>query len=249
MNLPWQIWFKFCNPHNMKKIIILSLFLAALASRVLSQSFTINPRVISTGGFLSNSIIEVKTAFTNTSTDPNDTVFSWTVLNFTKPNGWGDLSICDPINCYGAVNANENYSFTMGNGKNGSIKLDFSTGTAPFNPGTANVKIMFKSVRNSANKDTLAVDVRGWAAVVKELAKSKELSFYPNPAKDNIVLKYNTKEPIQIDIYNVLGLRLKSIIHSTNESNIDISDLQNGVYFLRFKDDGRTISKSFTKAE
>jgi hypothetical protein len=75
------------------------------------------------------------------------------------------------------------------------------------------------------------------------------INVYPNPAKDNIVLKYNTKDPIQIDIYNVLGLRVKSAVHNTNESNIDISDLQNGVYFLRFKDDGRTISKSFTKAE
>lgn len=233
----------------MKKIIILSLFVAILASNVLAQSFTINPRVISTGGFLSNSIIEVKTSFTNTSTDPNDTAFSWTVLNLNKPSGWGDLSICDPINCYGVINANDYYTFTLGNGKNGTIKLDFSTGSAPFTPGSSNIKIMFKSLRNTNNKDTLTVDVKGWAAAVKEVAKIKELTFYPNPAKDNIVLKYSTKEPIQIDIYNVLGMRVKSITHSSNESNIDISDLQNGVYFLRFKDDGRTISKSFTKAE
>jgi hypothetical protein len=55
----------------MKKIIILSLFVAALASRVLSQSFTINPRVISTGGFLSNSIIEVKTRSSNAYGEPS----------------------------------------------------------------------------------------------------------------------------------------------------------------------------------
>jgi hypothetical protein len=233
----------------MKKIIILNLFLAVLASNVFSQSFTINPRVISTGGFLSNSIIEVKTSFSNTSTDPNDTVFSWTVLNFSKPNGWGDLSVCDPINCYGVINANDVYSFTLGNGKNGIVKLDFSTGSAPYTPGSSNIKIMFKSSRNTNSKDTLTVDVRGWAAAVKEVVRAKELSFYPNPAKDNIVLKYSTKEPLQIDIYNVLGLRVKTIFHTSNESIVDISDLQNGVYFLRFKDEGRTISKSFTKAE
>ncbi|MCX6186722.1 MAG: T9SS type A sorting domain-containing protein [Bacteroidetes bacterium] len=234
----------------MKKIIILSLFVAILASRVLSQSFSINPRVISTGGFLTNSIIETKTTFTNISTDPFDTVFSWTVLSLSKPNGWGDLSICDPLNCYGTITQNDPaYSFTMGNGKNGIVKLDFSTGTAPFSPGNANTKIMFKSARNSASKDTLTVDVKGWATAVKEVAKSKEFSFYPNPAKDNLVLKYSTKEPIQIDIYNILGLRVKTVIYNNNELNIDITDLQNGVYFLRFKDDGKTISKSFTKAE
>lgn len=242
--MPQQIWFKFCNTHNMKKIFTLTLLFTILIGEINAQSFTLVPRIIQTGAFATGGIIETKSTFTNTSIDVNDTVFNWQAISLNKPTSW-DLSICDPLNCYAGINTNDVYTFTLGIGRSTVIKLDYATAN---NPGNANTKIVFKSAKNQ-NKDTLIVDVKGWATATKEIAKSKELSFYPNPAKDNIVLKYGFKEPIQIDIYNVLGLRVKSVVHSSNESNIDISDLQNGVYFLRFKDDGRTISKSFTKAE
>jgi hypothetical protein len=64
-----------------------------------------------------------------------------------------------------------------------------------------------------------------------------------------LVIKYTTREPIQINIYNILGVKVKTITHSGNETEINIGDLQNGIYFIRFKDGNQTISKSFTKSE
>lgn len=62
-------------------------------------------------------------------------------------------------------------------------------------------------------------------------------------------MKFNSRESVNIDIYNVLGSKVKSITHSGIESEINISELQNGLYFIRFKDGSQTISKPFTKSE
>jgi hypothetical protein len=64
-----------------------------------------------------------------------------------------------------------------------------------------------------------------------------------------LVVKFHSRENINIDIYNVLGSKVKSFTHSGLESEINISELQNGLYFIRFKDGSQIISKPFTKSE
>ncbi len=230
----------------MKKLILLSTVVAILASQLKAQSFSINPKNINTGGFVSKEQIALSTVFTNISSDNNDTSFTWSLISFTKPNGW-TLSMCDPKNCYAGITEGTRNTFTLGKNKPYTLTIDFLIDSSRMG-GLANAKIVFTSDKTN-NKDTLNMDIKGWYASVKELSKNKEISLYPNPAKDNLILKYTSKESLQVDIYNVLGLKIKSVIYNNNDSNIDISDLQNGVYFIRFKDDGKVISKSFTKAE
>jgi hypothetical protein len=83
---------------------------------------------------------------------------------------------------------------------------------------------------------------------VKETVKlNKDFSFYPNPAKDELVLKYNSKENFQVEIFNILGSKVKTFSLYGGQTTVNIQDLESGIYFLRFKDDGKTISKTFTK--
>lgn len=229
----------------MKKIIILSLFVASFISQAFSQGFSLNPRVVNTGASASNGTLVATSSFSNTTTDTLDNSFTWKIISLTLPNGWDLSSLCDPMNCTGLQKLYDSSQFSLKAGKNGVVSVDFTTSN---NAGNAVAKVLFRS-NKTQNTDTLTVNVKGWAAAVKETTKTKELTFFPNPAKDNLIIKYNVKEPITVEIYNVLGMRVKTSNLNSNESNIDISDLQNGVYFLRFKDDGKTISKSFTKAE
>lgn len=80
-------------------------------------------------------------------------------------------------------------------------------------------------------------------------AQQNEISCYPNPAKDAITFKYSSGKSLEISIYNVLGSKIKTFTHTGSETLINISDLQKGLYFIRFSDGNNMVSKSFTKSE
>jgi hypothetical protein len=90
---------------------------------------------------------------------------------------------------------------------------------------------------------------KGWATGLNTVKKQSVVTFFPNPAKDAITLKYVTTNAIDVTVYNVLGAKVKSFTHSGNETTLNISDLEKGLYFIRFSDNGNVVSKSFTKAE
>lgn len=74
-----------------------------------------------------------------------------------------------------------------------------------------------------------------------------EISLYPNPSKD--IVYFNTEQSVdieQVEIINQQGLNLKKYQNSI--SNLDISDLQNGIYFVKIVlKDGRIFSQKLVK--
>jgi hypothetical protein len=227
----------------MKKLI---LSLAVLFSlQLVTAQISFNPKVSKGQGVATNFLIEAKSIFTN-SGNVNDSVFEWNILEITATSGWA-YGMCDPANCVTDLLVGSKGIFTLAKGKSGEFKGDFVPDGKPGN-GKAKVLVYAKS-NPSTVYDTLEFQVNAWPTSIKENQALREFSFYPNPAKDNLTIKYNAKEAINIDIYNVLGSKIKSISHSGLESNINISDLQNGIYFIRFKDGNQTISKPFSKSE
>jgi len=71
-------------------------------------------------------------------------------------------------------------------------------------------------------------------------------NLYPNPAKNTVSINYNLNgaQNGQLEIYNILGSVVKIIkINETNgRLSIDVSDLNNGVYFYSFIADDRIIT-------
>lgn len=71
---------------------------------------------------------------------------------------------------------------------------------------------------------------------VKTLEASDYL-IYPNPAYDMITVKSNSRYLNNLDVYDVLGSRLKSLkINSVDNYILDISELKSGIYFVRITD-------------
>jgi hypothetical protein len=59
---------------------------------------------------------------------------------------------------------------------------------------------------------------------------------YPNPANSNInVSLLNSSEAINsVQIHNLLGKNIKEVINSSsNDVNIDVSDLSKGIYLVQ----------------
>jgi hypothetical protein len=82
-----------------------------------------------------------------------------------------------------------------------------------------------------------------------------EISVFPNPATNQISIKFKyfdsfKDENSTIEIVDLNGkkiLETSSLLHITNEQNIDISELQSGLYFLRLKTADFLINQKFIK--
>ena len=87
-----------------------------------------------------------------------------------------------------------------------------------------------------AESDPLSVTVI-WDAIHEN---GKEAKIYPNPAND--VLHVEGNEVILVEVYNIMGQSVLSV--NENFKSINISSLQNGIYFVRLKtNDGEKTLK------
>ena len=90
-------------------------------------------------------------------------------------------------------------------------------------------------------------DSNVWKRPVSELTSgiadikndNSDLEIYPNPAINNIIIKYKTSSKTELVIYNVLGeMVFKNTLLplQSDQQMIDISAWQKGVYFLKIGD-------------
>jgi len=74
----------------------------------------------------------------------------------------------------------------------------------------------------------------------EELA-TETLSIFPNPAKDILNIKGITSEDSNIEIYNTIGKLVLSHYSITNNTRIDISNLNSGLYFIKFENSNTSL--------
>ena len=80
------------------------------------------------------------------------------------------------------------------------------------------------------------------------ISNVKLLELYPNPLSNylNINLEINESKPISIDIVNNLGqvvYQKEEIITSNYVQKVDLTHLDSGVYYVRFRIDGSMFSR------
>ena len=227
--------------------IFIGLFTFTVAS---AQTISFVPREIIKGA--PNAIdpdgnynIDSQSKITNNATDAADSMFTWTIIEVNQPTAW-QLDICDPFQCRTGITQGQSYEFKIRKGESGFFKVDyFFQGMS----GNGSVKVAVACKSNPLNRDTLSASVNSWVTGVSEVNRAKTITAFPNPVKDVLTVKFPTKDDVTIDIYNVLGTRVKSFSHSGMNSQINIAELQNGVYFLRFTENGKLYTKQFTKAQ
>ena len=82
-----------------------------------------------------------------------------------------------------------------------------------------------------------------------------QIAISPNPASNQISIKFKYFDSFKegnstievIDLNGKKVLETASLLHITNEQNIDISELQSGLYFLRLKTADFLINQKFIK--
>jgi|GEM_PF-5430742 len=78
-------------------------------------------------------------------------------------------------------------------------------------------------------------------------SEQSEISIYPNPTNGVFKLSLDNTQANSIEIYNALGV----LVYNTNEiklsNEIDITDLENGVYVVVVRTDNKNISSRIIK--
>jgi hypothetical protein len=76
-----------------------------------------------------------------------------------------------------------------------------------------------------------------------------DINLWPNPVKNVLFLQNDYLEGTEIGIFDITGSLLfsKSILNSNQVVALDVSSLDNGIYFVQVKSPNKTISKKIVK--
>ena len=89
-----------------------------------------------------------------------------------------------------------------------------------------------------------------WSGCESEITENKNnisITVYPNPAKDNITITYNSidNKKANATIHNIVGEKIKEITLNQNSNKININNFNKGIYFIKITNSGNTILRKF----
>jgi len=90
----------------------------------------------------------------------------------------------------------------------------------------------YRSGVETAYSDTLCATFATQSAGVNEITENETI-IYPNPAKDILIV--DNVNNADIYIYNTLGQMVKKITNVVGSKEINVSDLNNGMYIVRIQ--------------
>ena len=71
---------------------------------------------------------------------------------------------------------------------------------------------------------------------------------YPNPVNDKLYIETQTlTQTLTIDVYDIYGRRQQSTVNGQQSLSIDLSELKNGIYFIKINTEEGNIVKRFIK--
>jgi len=225
----------------MKRLYTLAILLFAFYG-AFSQSFTLSKKMVNVEG-PNSSTEDALSTITNTSTDPADTNFSWNILAYSMPAEWF-VSFCDNKDCYSGLSQGMTKNFILKPNASGPLKASFDFQNKQ---ATACMVITVNSVKVPANIDTVTYCATSWRTGIAETNSNRSIAAYPNPVKENLNISFPVKDKVTLEIYNVVGAKVKSISTDQSSNSINVQDLDNGMYFIRIKDKNNTYTKTFTK--
>jgi Zn-dependent metalloprotease len=117
--------------------------------------------------------------------------------------------------------------------------------------GVYNVKLV---AQNAFGKDSLSrsayitVGNGGITGISKDLQNDASLKVFPNPAQDNVKIRYafEGKKSISMVLVNALGQEIiRKTTSATNsfEADLNLENVAPGVYFLRFSDGSNVLTR------
>ncbi len=180
--------------------------------------------------------------FTNNSS--TDMEVEWARVTNDLPDGWLAFICIEGGSCYNSTTdaspAGEDWVIPAGESRwlEVQFRADAVNGTAVEGTGTV---VLSMTDKNNANNTASATWV-GTASVspVKDL-EQEDIKIFPNPASNFIKLS-NSSIVEQIEVFNLIGRKVKTFFDVAEGSLYNIADLPKGIYMIRMLDaDNETL--------
>ncbi len=222
----------------MKNIFTL-LFTVILSGAVFAQEFNSYPKNQTVTGPASEFELVGHAFIKNIS---GDTTFTWKRITNDLPANWS-AAICDNQTCWDVI-VNRNTIF-IPVGDSSILDLHFYPQNTA---GTGFNRLLVWRGNDSLNADTVEYTADTWGNSARLIRGSnKDLTVYPNPANKELSLRFEASTTASVEIFDVLGKKMKSYTHSGNTSTADISDLRPGLYLVKVTEGNKTYSRTFKK--
>ena len=90
--------------------------------------------------------------------------------------------------------------------------------------------------------------VKVWGAFIASVGdnNAQAISLYPNPAREQV--SFTLESDAQVSVFDMTGRKVSERNMTTGQANLNVSDLENGVYFVNFRfANGTTAVSKFVK--
>lgn len=222
----------------MKKILTLSLSLT-LGLAAHAQSFDAHPASSTVTGSSQEFELVLHSFIVNESAD---SMFTWKRITNDLPSAW-QASVCDAITCWSPTV--DRSSLIIVPGDSSILDPHFYLNNAA---GSGHIQIAVWSGSDSANADTVEFFANTWALFAAKVSNDKAVKVYPNPTQGHLHLDFESTGKVEVEIFDVLGKKMRSFSHEGEHSSMDLSDLPNGLYIIRISENGEVYSRTFRKA-
>jgi uncharacterized protein (TIGR02145 family) len=81
----------------------------------------------------------------------------------------------------------------------------------------------------------------------EDIGIARQISLYPNPAANNILIDYPGNDDLQVQLYTISGAFVTQHKLSRQSNEIDLSQLPKGIYIVKIIAAGRTLQKKLIK--
>ncbi len=166
----------------------------------------------------------------------------WEQLRANVPDGW-EVVVCDK-RCYSTLVKKK--SFTLAPGERLS---DFRVSFRPNGIngiGTVEVKLYNPAQPSDAQTVMFSASAQSSSLFNNNSSTSnvEKPSVYPNPAIEHIMIRDQQAEVKFLEIYNVVGRKIKSFAVHHEGDKYNVSGLPRGMYMIRLLDQNRNIIRT-----
>ncbi len=222
----------------MKTINTIFLFFCLLASGFAQINFT--PAVLDTTMYAQPSTYTFEAAIGLQNNTFADLQLGFENIEENMPVGW-QTSNCLGANCLPIGVTSGTFSLELMSPDNYIIGHFYPNNIT----GSGYMRIKVYEVFNPSNFVILTYyGVVGQVTDITQI-KEEDVKVFPNPAQDvlNIIVPNDTSEKIELRVFDALGRLVKSMMTTQSATQLDIADLQAGVYVVELGNVRKKIVK------
>ena len=101
------------------------------------------------------------------------------------------------------------------------------------------VRTMYADDKSSVS----LMDIFASGVNVSEINETSSFNVYPNPASDFVKVTTVNGQQSTVRIYNILGMLVEEIEINSNETEINVSDYNPGIYFFNIQTENENVTK------